>query len=577
MNEDKVNMWGGILTFFSLVGIFIFAAKAINTKDIYCAFAAVLCAGVFFLILHYKRRIIDNINYKEFKEHWGNFQKRKRNFKNTQGFFELAVKDEEKFSIDTQTWSDLNMDKVFELIDRTITSPGEEMLYKILRQPELTGEKLIERNKVINLIKDNAEIRNKLGLEFVRMGRLKDNGVYSIISKDFDVNYKYKYIFTFLAAAFALSLVTIPVFGLKFIYLPMGFMLINYLQHGKFKRDVEAYISSLGYLNKIINSSNRISKIKCEDIKYYTEILKRTSKNTERIAKQTAGIQTTDGMDIVMELIYTVFLIEERKFFNCINDIRKYRKDLKELYNTLGELDALMSVASYREWLDGDYVEPEFLDKERFIETSEIYHPLIEEAVSNSIVLDDEGIILTGTNMSGKSTFLRTIGVNALLAQTIYTCSAASYKTSFFKIMTSISPEDNISSGKSYYFREAEALKRIISECNSDYPVLCIIDEIFRGTNPVERVNASAEILNYISKHNTLTLVATHDLELTEMLKDRYTCYYFTEDINEEGLNFDYKLKEGVCKNRNAVKLLKYLKYPEEIIERTNNRLKNLS
>ena len=175
--------------------------------------------------------------------------------------------------------------------------------------------------------------------------------------------------------------------------------------------------------------------------------------------------------------------------------------------------------------------------------------------------------------MSGKSTFLRTIGLNALLAQTIYTCAAKSYKTSFFKIMTSISPEDNISSGKSYYFREAEALKRIISECSEDRPVLCIIDEIFRGTNPVERVNASAEILNYINKHNTLTLVATHDLELTEILKDEYLCCYFSEDINSDGLQFDYKLKYGICRTRNAVKLLKYLEYPEEIIQKTNERL----
>jgi DNA mismatch repair ATPase MutS len=410
-------------------------------------------------------------------------------------------------------------------------------------------------------------------VELVRLGRMKDNGVYPIITKDFDVNYKYKYLFNFLAAAFLVSIITIPIFKLKFVIIAGVLFLINSLQHGKFKKDVESYINSLGYLNGIIHISENISKINNDGIKHYTEILKRTSKNASVIVKETAGLQASDGTrDPIIDLLYSVFLIEERKFFSSINDIKRYREDLKELYKTLGELDALMSVASFREWVGDEYAEPQFVSEENTIEAEEVYHPLVKDAVANSITLENKGIILTGTNMSGKSTFLRTIGVNALLAQTIYTCTAKTYKTSFFKIMTSISPEDNISSGKSYYFREAEALKRIINECG-DEPVLCIVDEIFRGTNPVERVNAAAEILNYISRHNTLTLVATHDLELTEILADKYSCYYFTEDINTEGLNFDYKIKEGVCKNRNAIKLLKYLEYPEEIIQKTNDRL----
>lgn len=573
MNEDNISMTCAALSFFALVGAFIFGGIAGNTKNPYYLLGVAVALILIVIIAYVKVKLINIVNYKHFKEHWGNFERRKRNFKATQKFFELTRKEDSNFSIDDQTWADLNMDELFQLIDRTVTSPGEEMLYKILREPELKEKKLLERNKVIKLFKDNDEIRNKIGIELVRLGRMKDNGVYSIITKDFNVNYKYKYLFNFLAAAFLVSVITIPIFKLKFVIIAAGLFVINSLQHGKFKRDVEAYINSLGYLNGIIHIAKNISKFENDEIKHYTEILRRTSKNASVIVKQTAGLQASDGTrDPIIELLYSVFLIEERKFFSSISDIKKYRDDLKELYRNLGELDALMAVASFREWIGEEYTEPEFVNSENTIETEEVYHPLVKDAVANSICLENKGIILTGTNMSGKSTFLRTIGVNALLAQTIYTCTAKSYKTSFFKIMTSISPEDNISSGKSYYFREAEALKRIINECG-DEPVLCIVDEIFRGTNPVERVNAAAEILNYISRHNTLTLVATHDLELTEILKDKYSCYYFTEDINEEGLNFDYKIKDGVCKNRNAIKLLKYLEYPEEIIEKTNERL----
>lgn len=575
-NEDQVSLISNLAIFATIIAAFISGGVALNDKKYYLLIFTVLCLAACILISYVSKGILDNINYERFKRHWGNFEKRKRNFKTTQNFFEIDKQDEEKFSVDEQTWSDLNMDKLFELIDRTITSPGEEMLYKILKQPELSAERLIDRNKVINLLKDNANVRNKIGLELTRLGREKDNGAFGIISKDFNLNYKYKYLFNFLVAAFLLSIVSIPILGIQSVIVTLALFVANSIMHNKFKSNVESYVNSLGYLNGIINTANRLSKINDEELKHYTEILNKTYKACKVVAKETSGMHRVEGLDPIGDLFYMLFLVEERKFFSSINDIKKYRNELKELYKTLGELDALMSVASFREWLGEDYTEPEFVTEGKVIEAVEVFHPLIDEAVGNTITLNDEGIILTGTNMSGKSTFLRTIGANALLAQTIYTCAADSYRTSFFKIMTSISPEDNISSGKSYYFREAEALKRIINECNSEVPVLCIIDEIFRGTNPVERVNASAEILNYISKHNTLTLVATHDLELTEILKDKYLCYYFTEDINEEGLNFDYKIKNGVCRNRNAVKLLKYLEYPEEIIQKTNERLSKL-
>lgn len=179
----------------------------------------------------------------------------------------------------------------------------------------------------------------------------------------------------------------------------------------------------------------------------------------------------------------------------------------------------------------------------------------------------NKGIILTGSNMSGKSTFLRTLGVNALLAQTIYMCNAESYEGSYFKIITSISPEDNLASGKSYYFGEVEALLRIINSDEEKVPTLSLIDEIFRGTNPVERVSAAKEILKYFSSHNTLVAVATHDLELPKLLKDRYNSYYFREEVEGNELKFDYLIKEGISPTKNAIRILRMVGYPQEIVD----------
>jgi len=170
--------------------------------------------------------------------------------------------------------------------------------------------------------------------------------------------------------------------------------------------------------------------------------------------------------------------------------------------------------------------------------------------------------------MAGKSTFLRTIGVNALFAQTIHICLAKEYETIPMKIISSISQTDNITKGKSFYFTESERLLEIINlTTNSENIVtLCIIDELLKGTNSFERLNASEEILNFISNQNSLSIIATHDIDLAVKLNKKFDCYHFVDNIdNKKGLDFDYKMKEGISSSSNAIKLLEFLKYPEII------------
>lgn len=179
--------------------------------------------------------------------------------------------------------------------------------------------------------------------------------------------------------------------------------------------------------------------------------------------------------------------------------------------------------------------------------------------------------------MSGKSTFLRMIGVNMLFAQCFNFVLADEYEAPIFNIVTSISPNDDLSNGKSFYMAEAESILRIIKSLDKDLPVFCAIDEIFRGTNPIERISSSAEILEYINKKDTISIVATHDRELVDILKDNYEFYYFSESVSsKDGLSFDYKLKKGVSRTRNAIKLLDYIGYPKEITEKAYIRSEKL-
>jgi len=185
--------------------------------------------------------------------------------------------------------------------------------------------------------------------------------------------------------------------------------------------------------------------------------------------------------------------------------------------------------------------------------------------VPNSITIK-QGVLLTGSNASGKSTFLKTIAINAILSQSIYTCLADKWNAPFVKTMSSMALKDDVMQGESYFMVEIKALKRILDECpRSDEKVLCIVDEVLRGTNTVERIAAACQIMKTLQKESTICLAATHDMELAELLADKYANYHFEETIENDDIHFRYELKDGPATTRNAIRLLQMLGYQEDI------------
>jgi len=133
---------------------------------------------------------------------------------------------------------------------------------------------------------------------------------------------------------------------------------------------------------------------------------------------------------------------------------------------------------------------------------------------------------------------------------------------------SSMSLRDSIEKGESYYIVEIKALKRILDATKLEVPVLCFVDEVLRGTNTVERIAASSRILASIAASNALMFAATHDIELTYMLEKIFENYHFSEQISEDTILFDYRLKEGRATSQNAISLLGMLGYPPELIEK---------
>ena len=233
----------------------------------------------------------------------------------------------------------------------------------------------------------------------------------------------------------------------------------------------------------------------------------------------------------------------------------------------MGTLEAVIAIASFREFLPFYSLPVLEESKEGYMEAEEVYHPMIPQAVSNSISIK-RGALLTGSNASGKSTFLKTVAINAILSQTIYTSVSKKYQAPFFRVYSSMSLRDNLAGNESYYMVEIKALRRILEALKEkDTPLLSFVDEVLRGTNTVERIAASSHILKELNQKHVLSFAATHDIELTYLLEKEYDNFHFTEEIKEGDILFSYKLFTGRTQSRNAIKLLELMGYDENIIE----------
>jgi len=171
-------------------------------------------------------------------------------------------------------------------------------------------------------------------------------------------------------------------------------------------------------------------------------------------------------------------------------------------------------------------------------------------------------VLITGSNMSGKSTFLRTLGVTAVLAQTLNTCLAAEYHAPVFNVRSCIGRSDDLLTGKSYYIVEVESLLGLVAASVESAPHLFLLDELFRGTNAVERIAAGQAVLLELVSDSSgpnphVVLAATHDGELVDLLPDCYSAFHFGDAIGPDGLTFDHQLRPGPATTRNAIALLR--------------------
>ena len=480
------------------------------------------------------------------------------------------------FVIDEITWNDLDMDRIFMLMNQTVSSAGEDYLYAMLHRPEFSEERLKERERLFCFFEKEEKTRIRCQQILTTLRKPRGLSLYQSIhvEKDCQVGSPIREILScVLFFASLVAFMVVPAYGVFAFLAVSGINIITYL---KGKEEINRYLGGFRSVMQLIGCADTLEKAGISELSEYTKRLKDCKKALGSFRKGSFLVVNHDGMEtgpeaVMLDYIRMMTHIDLIKFNSMMKAMREHQKEIEEKIEIFGLLDACISIASFRELLPY-YCSPKFdSDKKRAVlDVENLYHPLILEPVANSIKTT-KAVLVTGSNASGKSTFLKMVAINAILAQTIHTCMATECKMSYFRVMTSMALRDDLESKESYYIVEIKSLKRILDSAKEETPLLCIVDEVLRGTNTIERIAASSEILASLCLPHVLSFAATHDIELTYMLEEYYTNYHFEEEVKEDDVKFNYLLKKGRVTTRNAIRLLKMTGYDDSIVEASKN------
>ena len=480
---------------------------------------------------------------------------------------------DENWKVDDITWNDLEMDQIFLRINHTNSFIGEQTLYHKMhlldkgKNPE-TVDRLEKR---LTYLRQNPGSRSAIEMQINYIGK-NEEGYYL---PEFLLNSEWwqvgnTLLFHGLQVFFLICLIgSIAFHSIIAIAGLVCVALINLMIYLFSKQKYEIYFTALANFKKIYDFCKWMEVRDKENHLFITDEVKNAIHRLSRMSRAIFGMNqrrqaamTGDVVAIFREYLWGILLIDISMFNHMMKIINNKQEDVLVLLDLVGEIDSDISILSYRESVS-QWCKPEFVQNGLMAES--MAHPLIKKPVKNDFQLLDRAII-TGANASGKSTFMKAVAINCILAQTIHTCIASKIKLQPMQIVTCMSLRDDIVTGESYYFREAKYLKRILDLIAEESSVLIVIDEMLKGTNTKERVAASKAILEYIGNLKCLALVATHDNELTE--SSLYKDYHFSSQIRGKDIVFEYLIHKGTNEQSNAVALLSYLGYPKSIVEK---------
>lgn len=497
-------------------------------------------------------------------------------------------------SMDDITWNDLDMDRIYSAMNRACSSSGEEFLYYLLRTPVLNGGAYQIRREQIEALIRESEKRLELQEILSELGRSDKYSVYSYLDlldglgRRSNLSHYLAIILPFISVLLMLLDVRI---GIVCLIVSLARNMVSYF---RVKREIDPYLATLRYLLRLMRSADRLSRMNFPEFSVDlaelgdgVKAFKGFRRGSFILTSSSSG--SGNPMDLLFDYIRILFHLDLIRFNSMIRAIRGKQNELDRLITRIGRIDAAICLASYKVSLPVSAYAELHEGEPVFFHAERMYHPLLQSPVPASIDIR-RSILLTGSNASGKSTFLKTGALCALLAQTAGFVPASRFQSCFFRVYSSMSLKDSLLKGESYYMAEIRSIKRILDAGtgketkaaeavigrkfghSGTAPVLCFIDEVLKGTNTIERIAASTEILKSFPRKNIFCFAATHDNELTFLLEKEYDNYHFEEQMEEKDVVFRYRLLPGRASTRNAIRLLQNIGYDPDIVERAEER-----
>lgn len=462
---------------------------------------------------------------------------------------------------------------LFQFINSTNTYYGRQVFANDLLKPKYDEAEISSREEAILELSKNIEFSNKIQYFLQKVKPTSE--ILDLVNelktdKRFIESKVIKFIFKYLPIVTVSFAILVLVFDLKDLYYALS--IIEFIQCLIWVLGVKKISTYLGSVTAMPYKLDAYNKA--------IDIIESENFESKRLKEIKAALCSSDlsaskaikDLDRIVnkinsrsnEVLYFVLNIVLWWDYNCCIMLQewkeKYSNISEEWFLKIGELESLISFANLPNACD-NMVIPNHTDDKNTIVAKEIGHPLIpnKKRVNNNISVNDNILIISGSNMSGKTTFLRTIGINLVLAQAGSLVCANKMTFSIMEILTSMRISDDLNEGVSTFYAELKRIKAIIDEANKNKRILFLIDEIFRGTNSIDRLYGAKTVINKLNNLKVIGMVSTHDLELCELANSRIKNYSFSEHYKNNEILFDYKIKEGKSQTTNAKHLMSML------------------
>jgi len=465
--------------------------------------------------------------------------------------------------LDDRTVEDLDLGLVFRTIDRTSTSIGAQALWRWLAAPAVRLDVLATRERSLARLADpmlRDRVRDALGVHAASDAPHLPRLLWEPPPRPLRTG-----AFAALVGGL-LALVALALWWWPPLLLGAAMLLgVNVLIDETVSARLAPQARALTVLGQVLASAERVqARAGWRDPQIASDL-----DVFARFRARVAWLTVSDPLGIA-DLVRAGLLMRLLLLARWTRVVERERARLRRIVLWLGELDALTSIATLRAERDDTRV-PALVVGEASIVAADLVHPAIERAVGNDLALD-AGLIITGSNMAGKSTFLRTIALNAVCAQSIHTTFGA-WRASLFRVMTVMRIADATVAGMSTYAVEVAAIGGLITAVerrDHDLPALLIVDEPFRGTNPTLRVPIVVAVLDFCGARD-LVIAATHDLDVAAQVDARFARGYFAEP--DDNGRFDHKLRAGVSPASNALAMLVRAGYPRAIVAAVESKV----